>query len=202
MLFRSISSFTQPKTPMTAVPDVLWLDPLAKLDSMTQLRLRDAGMNVQPATTLEELRSGFNRCRLIVLRLRDDTALLREVRGEVGPVGDADGRTPTEGAENAAQGGQVPEVAGDEDRRRVPAPVTGCVVARSVRVVVDPGPDLFGGEGVFFARLTGPGRVWLQSLPLSRLADRIVAASPRADGSSSEQGSLLGGLGNLIDGKD
>ena len=40
-------------------------------------------------------------------------ALLREVRGEVGPVGDADGRTPTEGAENAAQGGQVPEVAGD-----------------------------------------------------------------------------------------
>ncbi len=85
---------------------------------------------------------------------------------------------------------------------------TGCVVAFQPTVDFDIEyvgklkSALFGGEGVFFARLTGPGRVWLQSLPLSRLADRIVAASPRAGGSSSEQGSLLGGLGNLLDGKD
>lgn len=85
---------------------------------------------------------------------------------------------------------------------------TGCVVAYQPSVDFDIEyvgklkSALFGGEGVFFARLTGPGRVWLQSLPLSRLADRIVAASPRAGGSSSEQGSLLGGLGKLMDGKD
>ena len=66
---------------MSAVPEVLWLDPLTKLDSITRLRLRDAGMSVQQVTTLEELRNGFNRCKLIVLRLREDTALLREVRG-------------------------------------------------------------------------------------------------------------------------
>lgn len=85
---------------------------------------------------------------------------------------------------------------------------TGCVVAFQPSVDFDIEyvgklkSALFGGEGVFFARLTGPGKVWLQSLPLSRLADRIVAASPRAGGSSSEQGSLLGGLGKLMDGKD
>lgn len=85
---------------------------------------------------------------------------------------------------------------------------TGCVVAfqPSVRFDIEYvgklKSALFGGEGLFFATLTGPGRVWLQSLPLSRLADRIVAASPRAGGSSNEQGSLLGGLGNLLDGKD
>lgn len=82
---------------------------------------------------------------------------------------------------------------------------TGCVVA------YQPGVDfdieyvgklksaLFGGEGLFFARLRGPGKVWLQSLPLSRLADRIIAASPKAGGSSQEQGGLLG---NLLNGKD
>ena len=85
---------------------------------------------------------------------------------------------------------------------------TGCVVAYQPTVDFDIEyvgklkSALFGGEGVFFARLTGPGTVWLQSLPLSRLADRIVAASPRAGGSSSEQGSLLGSIGNLLDGKD
>ena len=85
---------------------------------------------------------------------------------------------------------------------------TGCVVAYQPSVDFDieyvgkVKTALFSGEGVFFARLTGPGRVWLQSLPLSRLADRIVAASPRAGGGSSEQGSVLGGLGNLLDGKD
>jgi len=59
---------------------------------------------------------------------------------------------------------------------------------------------LFGGEGMFFATLRGPGRIWLQSLPLSRLADRLVAASPRAGGSRREEGSILGGLGGLLAG--
>ena len=77
---RQFTNDVQPETPMSAVPEVLWLDPLAKLDSITRLRLRDAGMHVHAVTTLDELRGSFNRCRLIVLRLRDDTALLREVR--------------------------------------------------------------------------------------------------------------------------
>ena len=56
---------------------------------------------------------------------------------------------------------------------------------------------LFGGEGVFFAQLTGPGKVWIQTLPISRLASRILQyAGPRR----KEEGSILGGLGNLIDG--
>src|SRR5438874_1780025 len=59
---------------------------------------------------------------------------------------------------------------------------------------------LFGGEGVFFATLRGPGRIWLQSLPLSRLARRIVAAAPKAGGSGREEGSILGGLGRLVAG--
>ena len=59
---------------------------------------------------------------------------------------------------------------------------------------------LFGGEGLFFATLRGPGRIWLQSLPFSRMADRILAAAPRAGGKAREEGSILGGLGRLIDG--
>ena len=58
---------------------------------------------------------------------------------------------------------------------------------------------LFGGEGLFFATLRGPGRVWLQSLPLSRLAGRIYAAAPQKGG-RREEGSVLGGLGRLLDG--
>ena len=54
---------------------------------------------------------------------------------------------------------------------------------------------LFGGEGLFFATLRGPGKVWLQSLPLSRLADRIVAASRSGGGGGKEGGSVLGGIG-------
>ncbi|QEL57249.1 TIGR00266 family protein [Chromobacterium paludis] len=79
---------------------------------------------------------------------------------------------------------------------------TGCVVAYQPSVDFDIEyvgklkSALFSGEGLFFAKLTGPGKVWLQSLPLSRLADRIVAAAPRAGGESKEQGSLLGGLFN------
>src|SRR5438552_2496673 len=59
---------------------------------------------------------------------------------------------------------------------------------------------LFGGEGLFFATLRGPGRIWLQSLPFSRMANRIVAAAPRAGGGGREEGSILGGLGRLMDG--
>ena len=59
---------------------------------------------------------------------------------------------------------------------------------------------LFGGEGLFFATLRGPGKIWLQSLPLSRLANRIVAAVPGAMRGGREEGSILGGLGGLIDG--
>jgi uncharacterized protein (AIM24 family) len=54
---------------------------------------------------------------------------------------------------------------------------------------------LFGGEGLFFATLKGPGRIWLQSLPLSRLAGRITAASAQTGRGGREEGSLLGGLG-------
>ena len=57
----------------------------------------------------------------------------------------------------------------------------------------------FGGEGLFLAALSGTGTVWLQTLPFSRLADRVLQNAPRAGGSKGE-GSLLGGVGNLIDG--
>jgi uncharacterized protein (TIGR00266 family) len=83
---------------------------------------------------------------------------------------------------------------------------TGCLVAFQPSISYDIQfvggfkNTLFGGEGLFFATLTGPGRVYLQSLPFSRLADRIFAAAPRAGGSRREEGSLLGNLGHLLDG--
>ncbi len=60
---------------------------------------------------------------------------------------------------------------------------------------------VFGGEGVFFARLTGPGKVWIQSLPFSRLAGRMLAAAGGA-GQNRGEGSVLGGLGDLIGGNN
>jgi uncharacterized protein (TIGR00266 family) len=84
---------------------------------------------------------------------------------------------------------------------------TGCLVAMQpsvdydVKFVGGIKTALFGGEGLFFVTLTGPGRVWLQSLPLSRLADRIYKAAPQT-GRRAEEGSLLGGLGNLLDGRE
>lgn len=54
---------------------------------------------------------------------------------------------------------------------------------------------LFGGEGLFFATLTGPGRVWLQSLPFSRLAGRMLAAAVAAGFGRGDEGSALGGFG-------
>ncbi len=83
---------------------------------------------------------------------------------------------------------------------------TGCIVAMQPSVAYDIQmvgglkSMLFGGEGLFFATLCGPGKVWLQSLPFSRLASRIYAAAPQTGGRRREEGSLLGGLGNLLDG--
>jgi uncharacterized protein (TIGR00266 family) len=97
---------------------------------------------------------------------------------------------------------------------------TGCVVAYQPSVDFDIQyvgkikSALFGGEGLFFATLRGPGKIWLQSLPLSRLANRIIASAPAAGGRSAEQGSVLGGaalggtllggglLGGLLGGED
>ncbi len=56
----------------------------------------------------------------------------------------------------------------------------------------------FGGEGLFFATLTGPGHVWIQSLPFSKLADRIIKPAPSYGGSRKGEGSVLGGLGELL----
>jgi uncharacterized protein (TIGR00266 family) len=59
---------------------------------------------------------------------------------------------------------------------------------------------LFGGEGMFYATLRGPGTVYVQSLPFSRLADRIIASAPKSGGNSRDEGSVLGGIGRLLDG--
>ena len=86
---------------------------------------------------------------------------------------------------------------------------TGCLVALmptvdyDIQFVGKVKTALFGGEGLFFANLTGPGKVWLQSLPLSRLADRIYKAIPSIGRSRKGEGSILdavGGLGNILDG--
>ena len=83
---------------------------------------------------------------------------------------------------------------------------TGCIVAfvpsisYDIEVVRGVKSILFGGEGLFWATLRGPGKVWLQSLPLSRMAQRIYAAAPQSGGRGREEGSVLGGLGRLLDG--
>jgi uncharacterized protein (TIGR00266 family) len=86
---------------------------------------------------------------------------------------------------------------------------TGCLVAFESRITYDIEfvkgikTALFGGEGLFFATLTGPGRVFIQSLPFSRLASRVYAAAPQTGGRRRGEGSILdhvGGLGRLIDG--
>jgi uncharacterized protein (TIGR00266 family) len=91
---------------------------------------------------------------------------------------------------------------------------TGCVVAYTpnvsfeIQYVGKVKTALFGGEGLFFARMTGPGTIWLQSLPFSRLASRVFAAAPQRGGSREEGGALLGGLaggsllGGLLQGDD
>jgi len=80
---------------------------------------------------------------------------------------------------------------------------TGCVVAYTQQIEFDIQfvggikNTIFGGEGLFFATLRGPGKVWLQTLPISRLASRIMAYGTYQ---RKEEGSILGGLGNLLDG--
>lgn len=59
---------------------------------------------------------------------------------------------------------------------------------------------IFGGEGLFFTSLIGPGKVWIQTLPISRLGDRIMSHSKGYFGKSKGEGSILGGLGDLLDG--
>ncbi len=60
--------------------------------------------------------------------------------------------------------------------------------------------SIFGGEGLFYAKLQGPGTVYIQSLPFSRLADRVLASAPKGGGKDRGEGSILGGLGNILDG--
>jgi uncharacterized protein (TIGR00266 family) len=83
---------------------------------------------------------------------------------------------------------------------------TGCLVAFTrdvdydIEMVRGVRNMIFGGEGIFFARLEGPGTVWIQSLPFSRLADRVLQASRHYGKGSKDEGSILGTLGNLLDG--
>jgi uncharacterized protein (TIGR00266 family) len=83
---------------------------------------------------------------------------------------------------------------------------TGCLAALQpsvdfdIQYVGNIKSAIFGGEGLFFATLRGPGKVWLQSLPLSRLASRLQAATPVAGVGQREEGSILGGLGSLLGG--
>ncbi len=83
---------------------------------------------------------------------------------------------------------------------------TGCLVAfdptvqYDIEMVKGIKTALFGGEGLFFATLRGPGTVWLQTLPFSRLADRIIASAPSKGGKRVGEGSVLGGVWNLMDG--
>ncbi|MGB0888395.1 MAG: TIGR00266 family protein [Vicingaceae bacterium] len=83
---------------------------------------------------------------------------------------------------------------------------TGCLVAFTkdvqydIKFVGGIKNTLFGGEGVFFAQISGPGKVWIQSLPFSRLADRVIASAPNYGGKQKGEGSLLGGIGDLLDG--
>ena len=83
---------------------------------------------------------------------------------------------------------------------------TGCIIGFTADVHYDIEfiggirNTIFGGEGLFFATLTGPGTVYIQSLPFSRLANRILQAAPQAGGKDKGEGSILGGLGDIISG--
>lgn len=82
---------------------------------------------------------------------------------------------------------------------------TGCLVAMTrdihydIEFVGGIKNTLFGGEGIFFATLTGPGDVWVQSLPFSRLASRVFASAPQAYGKQTGEGSILGSFGDLFE---
>jgi uncharacterized protein (TIGR00266 family) len=84
---------------------------------------------------------------------------------------------------------------------------TGCIVGfeptvdYDIQFVGGVKTALFGGEGLFHARLTGPGTVFLQTLPFSRLADRILACAPKQGGKQVGEGSVLGGVWRMVDGR-
>lgn len=84
---------------------------------------------------------------------------------------------------------------------------TGCLVAMTAGIDFDIEMSrglksmFFGGEGLFLATVRGHGKVWIQSLPFSRLADRIIQHAPSMGGSSQGEGSVLGGIGRMLDGR-
>ncbi|UAB83685.1 TIGR00266 family protein [Zunongwangia sp. SCSIO 43204] len=83
---------------------------------------------------------------------------------------------------------------------------TGCIIGFTQTVNYDIEfvggirNTFFGGEGLFFATLTGPGVVYVQSLPFSRLANRVLQAAPQAGGKDKGEGSILGGIGDILSG--
>lgn len=83
---------------------------------------------------------------------------------------------------------------------------TGCIVGFTQDVDYDIEfvggikNTVFGGEGLFFAKLQGPGTVYIQSLPFSRLAGRVLAMAPKGGGGKRGEGSILGGIGDILDG--
>jgi uncharacterized protein (TIGR00266 family) len=83
---------------------------------------------------------------------------------------------------------------------------TGCIAAMqsTLRYDIELAGGIktavFGGEGLFFANVTGPGKVWIQSLPFSRIADRIIASAPKIGGQRKGEGSILGSIGDLLNG--
>lgn len=83
---------------------------------------------------------------------------------------------------------------------------TGCIVGFTQTIDYDIEfvggikNTIFGGEGLFFAKLQGPGTVYIQSLPFSRLAGRVLASAPQGGGKQKGEGSILGGIGDLLDG--
>ena len=83
---------------------------------------------------------------------------------------------------------------------------TGCIVGfdqtidYDIEFVGGIKNTVFGGEGLFFAKLQGPGTVYVQSLPFSRLAGRVLASAPQSGGKQKGEGSILGGIGNILDG--
>lgn len=99
-------------------------------------------------------------------------------------------------------GGTIVEKELDNETLRID---TGCLVAFQPSLSYDiqkagsASSMMFGGEGLFLATMSGTGKVWIQSLPFSRLADRIVADAPTAGGSGTGESSALGGLGRLLE---
>lgn len=84
---------------------------------------------------------------------------------------------------------------------------TGCIAAfigsinYDIQMIKGLKSMFFGGEGLFLATLSGHGSIWLQSLPFSRLADRILQHAPSVGGKAQGEGSLLGGIGRMLDGE-